>query len=317
MRVIIDGILFKSILDDFAKATTINNRYEKISYNDWKNLYPNDINKSIIFDFDEKNKRFYITVSLQMIYTCFSNDGKLGSFIADNWLHTIEEYNIETQKGNNNMPNNINFNFNFGPVKGDAIRLSMYGLAVQTKSGAYVSYDSKNDEIIDVDILNFKGSNFLYKMPVAIKDIKAGDIVYHNRTLVFVTGISEDKKALNVVDPAAGERKEIMLTRSPFGFNFATKIVNFMENIFNQNASIDNPFGNIWMLMAMQDNEDMGAIIPLLIMNQSNTTDPNMMMLMMMFMSNNNDSSDNSNIIPKMWLMQNMSRNATLPNTSV
>ena len=47
-----------------------------------------------------------------MIYTCFSNDNKLGSFIMDNWLHTIEEYNIETQKGNNNMSSNINFNFN-------------------------------------------------------------------------------------------------------------------------------------------------------------------------------------------------------------
>ena len=183
------------------------------------------------------------------------------------------------------------FKFDFGPVNNNTVRMSMYGLAVRNKTGSFVSYNADSNEIIDVNVFNFNGSNFLYKMPVAIKDVAVGDVVVHQNAPMFVEKIPEDGKTLLVIDVVSGEKKEIMLTRSPFGFNFATKIVNFLGNIFN-NASVseDSPFGNLWMLLAMSNNCDDD--------DDDKNFDPNMLMFMMM--SNN---CENNNLLPMMMMM--------------
>ena len=159
------------------------------------------------------------------------------------------------------------FKFDFGPINGNAVRMSMYGMAVKNKAGTWVSYDTKAGEIMDVDVFNFDGANFMYKMPVAMKDITVGDVVIHHGAPMFVTGKSGDEKGLVVIDVIAGERKEVMLAKSPFGFNFATKVVNFLGNAFNGSATAENPFGNMWMLMAMSgDNKDMKDMLPFMMM---------------------------------------------------
>ena len=196
---------------------------------------------------------------------------------------------LETKINNNNENKKENsimkgFNFDFGPVNPAAVRMSMHGLAVKNKAGTYVSYDAKNDEIVDVDILNFDGAKYIWKMPVPIKDIAVGDTIVHQNVPMFVVGISEDKKALFAVDPVVGERKEIMLTRSPFGFHFATKVVNMLGGMFNSAASAENPFGNMWMLMAMSDeNKDMKEMLPFLMMANGgmNTMNPMMFYCLM------------------------------------
>ena len=55
------------------------------------------------------------------------------------------------------MDNKI-FNFDFGPVKGDNIRMSMYGLAVKNRDGNYVAWDKVNENIMNVDIPQVKSS---------------------------------------------------------------------------------------------------------------------------------------------------------------
>ena len=191
-------------------------------------------------------------------------------------LETKINNNNESKKENSTMKG---FNFDFGPVNPAAVRMSMHGLAVKNKAGTYVSYDAKNDEIVDVDILNFDGAKYIWKMPVAIKDIAVGDTIVHQNVPMFVVGISEDKKALFAVDPVVGERKEIMLTRSPFGFHFATKVVNMLGGMFNGNASAENPFGNMWMLMAMSDeNKDMKELFPFMLMANGGMNNMNPMM---------------------------------------
>lgn len=194
------------------------------------------------------------------------------------------------------------FNFDFGPVNGNIIRMSMYGLAVKNKAGTYVSYNVGNDEIVDVDIFNFDGAQFLYKMPVAIKDIAVGDVVVHQNIPMFVVEVPADGKTLYAVDPVNGEKKEIMLARSPFGFNFATKVVNFLGGMFNGSATAENPFGNMWMLMAMGENKDMNSMLPMMMMAQGNNMDPSMMMMFMAMKDNPND------MLPLMFAMQNMSK---------
>lgn len=189
------------------------------------------------------------------------------------------------------------FNFDFGPVKTDSVKISVYGLAVKNTNGTYVSYDATSGNLMDVDILNFDGSKFLYKMPVAIKDVKVGDIVVHNRIPMFVTNISADAKSLVVVDPVNGEKKDIMLTRSPFGFDFATKIVNIIGNM---SADADNPFGNMWMFaLASGDGKDnsFADLAPLMLMSQGNLNiDP--MMMYALASGGKNDS-----LLPLMFMM--------------
>ena len=187
--------------------------------------------------------------------------------------------NITNEKNEKEISTMKGFNFDFGPVNSSDVRLSMYGLAVKNKAGTYVSYDAKSGEIMDVDIFNFEGSNFLYKMPVAMKDIAVGDVVIHHRAPMFVTGFSHDSKGLIVIDVVSGERKEIMLAKSPFGFNFATKVVNFLGNAFNGAATAENPFGNMWMLMMMGDNKDMKEMLPLMVMANGNMDMSNPLML--------------------------------------
>jgi hypothetical protein len=151
-------------------------------------------------------------------------------------------YNNNTNK--NEESNIMKFNFDFGPVNSSTVRMSMYGLAVKNKAGTWVSYDAASGNIVDVDVFNFDGAKFLYKMPVAIKDIAAGDIVIHNGAPMFVLGVPVGGKTLTVVDTINGERKDIMLATSPFGFNFATKVVNFLGNMMTNAATADSPFGN-------------------------------------------------------------------------
>lgn len=185
------------------------------------------------------------------------------------------EKEISTMKG---------FNFDFGPVNGNAVRMSMYGLAVKNKVGTFVSYDAKSGDIMDVDVFNFEGANFLYKMPVAFKDIAIGDVVIHHNAPMFVVGKSEDGKGLVVVDVIAGERKEVMLAKSPFGFNFATKVINFLGDAFNGTASAENPFGNMWMLFALNgENKDMKEMLPFMLMANGgmNTMNPMMFYCLM------------------------------------
>lgn len=199
------------------------------------------------------------------------------------------------------------FNFDFGPMNGNVVRLSMYGLAVKNKTGTYVAYDATNSALMDVDILNFDGAQFLYKMPVAIKDIVAGDIVIHQGVPMFVQNVVNTNKSLVVIDPVNGERKEIMLARSPFGFDFATKIVNFLGNMTATTASAENPFGNMWMLLAMSsDNKDMSDMLPLMMASKGNI-DPVMMFVCM--------NRDKQNMVPLLWMMmsQNKTSNGVIP----
>ena len=159
----------------------------------------------------------------------------------------------------------MKFNFDFGPVNSSMVRMSLYGLAVKNKAGTWVSYDAKAGDIMDVDILNFDGAKFLYKMPVATKDIAIGDVVIHNGIPMFVIAIAVNGAYITAVDPINGERKDIMPPKSPFGFNFATKVVNLLGNL-NGGATSDNPFGNLGLMLMMGDgNKDMEDLLPLML----------------------------------------------------
>lgn len=193
------------------------------------------------------------------------------------------------------------FNFDFGKITNDSIRMSMYGMAVKNASGVWTAYDKGTGDLMDVDVFNFDGSNFLFKVPVAIKDIAVGDVIVHARKPMFVISKTEAGDLI-AIDPVAGEKKTIMPSKNMFGFNFATKVVFLFDNLMGQAPTSENPFGNMWMLMLMDGKSDMkDMLVPMMLMSQAsgstNTFNPMMLMLM-------NDSDMKDMAIPLMLLNQ-------------
>lgn len=195
------------------------------------------------------------------------------------------------------------FNFDFGKITNDSIRMSMYGMAVKNTSGVWTAYDKSTGDLMDVDVFNFDGSNFLFKMPVAIKDIAVGDVIIHARKPMFVVSKTEAGD-LVAIDPVAGEKKTIMPIRSPFGFNFCTKIISLFDSLMPtaEAPSADNPFGSLWMLALLDGKSDMkDMLVPMMLMSQANgsTNAFNPMMLMLM-----NDGDMKDLAVPLMLMNQ-------------
>lgn len=187
------------------------------------------------------------------------------------------------------------FNFDFGPCD-NTVRLSMYGMAIQNVNGEWVSYNPDSNEIINVDVFNINDSGkYMYKIPVAIADVKIGDIVIHNRVPMFVTTVNKDG-TFEVADVRAGEAKTVIPTRSPFGFNFITKIVSLFNNLTIPDK--DNPFGNMWMFAMLSDDKDfdMKDMLMISLMNGNNDFIGNMNPMMLMLMMDDKNEKNN-------WLM--------------
>lgn len=210
----------------------------------------------------------------------------------------------EMKKENDTMMKGINFDF--GPC-GNTVRLSMYGMAIQNLNGEWVSYNPDSREIINVDVFNMAdGGKYMYKMPVAIADVKIGDIVIHNRVPMFVTAVNENG-TFEVTDVRAGEAKTVIPTRSPFGFNFMTKIVSLFNGLMTPDKN--NPFGNMWMfaMMSGDKNFDMKDMLMISMMTGNSDFIGNMNPMMLMFMMDDKNEKND-------WLMPLMLMNSGMMN---
>ena len=186
------------------------------------------------------------------------------------------------------------FNFDFGPCTNDQVRMSMYGLAIKNANSEWVSYN--DGQVVNVDVLNFDGAKYMFKMPVAVKDIAVGDIVIHNRVPMFVESV---ENGIHVVDIRAGEKKEILPTTNMFGFNFVTKIVSLF-NAFQSSPTPDQPFGNM---------------LPFLMLNgeDGKTMDSDTMLMFMMMQNQNGSANVFANPMMLYFLMKDKSGNDILP----
>ena len=186
--------------------------------------------------------------------------------------------------------------FDFGPCKGKKKKMSMYGLALRNTAGTWVPYAQASGDIIDVDMCNFDGSNFMFKIPAALSEVKIGDIVVHNKVPMFVISVAGNK--LTAVDVCAGEEKTIIPTKNMFGFDFITKIVSVFDAV--QGAPTPNePFGNMLPFLMLQDGKMDKNMALMLMMSQGNkgfTSNPMMMYAMM------SDGVD-SDMLPFMLMM--------------
>ena len=211
------------------------------------------------------------------------------------------EYYNDNEKEKKSM--NMFKGFEFGKVDGNKVRMSMYGLAVRNQAGTWVSYNASAGEVMDVDVFNMDGSQFMYKMPVALSQVKVSDVIIHNCKPMFVTGIGENGKFC-VIDIYEGEEKMILASKSPFGFNFITKVVSLFNFDGMTQANAENPFGNMAMMMALSGDMKMDEILPLMLMTNGNMDMSNpMSMMLMMGMMDKDSKMDNSNLMMMMAMM--------------
>ena len=212
---------------------------------------------------------------------------------------------INNKSENKKEKKDMNFfkNFEFGPVKNDTVRLSPYGLAVKNLDGSWVSYDGASDSIIDVDVFNFEGKNLIYKIPAAPHTIHAGDMIVHQgKGMYVVADVCEGDTCISVIDPRAGESKEILFTKSPFNFTFVTKLVSLLD-MSGIDANPDNPFGNLWPLAMMGDKDcDAATMMAMMMMMNSESCSFDMSNPMMMYALM---SGDNKDMLLPMMLMAN------------
>lgn len=225
-----------------------------------------------------------------------------GAYIASSTIQSeIDKIKVQLDQINNKSENkkekkDMNFfkNFEFGPVKNDTVRLSPYGLAVKNLDGSWVSYDGASDSIIDVDVFNFEGKNLIYKIPVAPHTVRTGDMIVHQgKGMYVVADVCEGDTCVSVIDPRAGESKEILFTKSPFGFTFIVKLVSLLD-MSGIDANPDNPFGNLWPLALMGDKDCDAATMMamMMMMNSSEGYNFDMSNPMMMYALMNGDNKD-------------------------
>ena len=211
-------------------------------------------------------------------------------------------------------------NLEFGPVKAN-YRLSHLGIALQNAAGEIVSYDKQKNEIVNVDFIDIDAKGMIYAMPCAIKDVHVGDVILHtNGHAVFVTSVDN---GIHVVDVAAGEKKEILPTKSIFGFDFVTKIVTLID-FSGMNASAEQPFGNLLPLMLLGKNSDnMKEMLPMMMLmggvNGANTNAFNFDMnnpLMLMALMGGSKDNDFFSMMLMMGMMNQPKINTSLPSPS-
>ena len=238
--------------------------------------------------------------------SCYATVGTINDMVSKvDFDALIEKINaisaVDTNKTNNEEKKEMkNFNFDFGKVMDSQARISMYGIAVKNPSGTWVAYDSKSESMMDVDILNFEGMDALYKMPVALNQVAAGDVIIHNGRPCFVVSFEENGNSFHVIDIYGGEVKDILPAKSPFGFSFVTKIVSLFN--FGGTADATNPFGNMLPFFLMKDGNK-NDMLPMLMLANGGKMDAamaNPMMLMLLM----NDSADKNDVFKMLAFAQ-------------
>lgn len=216
-------------------------------------------------------------------------------------------YNLdENDKKEKKTMSKIFGNVEFGKYTGREIKMSVNGLAYLADNGKYVAYDKNKLTLTDVTDFVFDMDGLLYLFPVAIKDIKIGDIIKHGNSYVIVKDIAGGN-FLEVIEPCSNEVKKVMPLRNIFGFDFYTKVVSLMgEGAF---GTIDesNPFGNMLPFFLMMDNKekegfDAKTFMLMTALNGGAMDFKNNPYLMMMMLDNKGDMGD---LLPLMLIANN------------
>ena len=261
-----------------------------------------DVYNKWIMDIPEINTVLNIDDTVNKITSngtiTFTTDGI--AFSKGNFdIYNLDENDKKEKKNMSKIFGNVEF----GKYTGREIKMSVNGLAYLADNGKYVAYDKNKLTLTDVTDFVFDMDGLLYLFPVAIKDIKIGDIIKHGNSYVIVKDIAGGN-FLEVIEPCTNEVKKVMPLRNIFGFDFYTKVVSLMgEGAF---GTIDesNPFGNMlpFFLMIGDKNTngfDAKTFMLMTVLNGGAMDFQNNPYLMMMMLDKEGDMGD---ILPLMMV---------------
>lgn len=253
---------------------------DAISNKQYKNPIPYDTYRKIknsfqsIFILVDRGDIFVRNDSTTLFHTSFLDDG-FGQFFYDNYVSTTKAVETKTNIKENDTMKMPTMNFDFGPfTEPGVVALSPYGIAVRSSKGEYLTYNAATGATVDVTGFTFDFQKMIYKMPAAIKDLRAGDMVLHRGKPMYVQSIEED--GIHCIDILNSEAKVIVPVTNMFGFNFVTKVVSLM-NFNAAQPSAENPFGNLMPFMMMSS-----------VMGDDSDNDFSKMMMMSMMMGGSN-----------------------------
>ena len=269
---------FRSILTSFQNGIKQNKYNERIPYDVWRafnkadkvNVWLNGILTLKVAALNPDGSWFEYQE-----YEISHSSGGFGSFFFDNYIKNANN----DEKKENNIMTMPNMNFDFGPFTGKEVAVSPYGIAVRNKDGEYLAYNAASGSTINVTGFTFDFQQMIYKMPVAVKDLRAGDMIMHCGKPMYIQN-ADDSKNIQCIDILNSESKVVVPVTNIFGFNFVTKVVSFM-NMGAAQPSADNPFGNLmpFMMMSSIMGEDSGS---------GSNSDFSKMMMMSMMMGGSN-----------------------------
>lgn len=308
-KLILTATEFDNYFQLFSNAVQ-KKRLKRLNYEQWKEIN-NHLKTAIVRQYSiilwQDSENLYLDFFSKTITINNEKDADFCKYLNDNLFipYLYKTPNEPTKnktiiKEKENM--NTTFNFDFGPLDSDFVGLSPYGLAaLNPASNKFIAWDAKNKALVDVETLNFpEGREFFYKIPVAIKEIKVGDIIIHQHVPAFVTEVSKDYSTITVVSPNSCEQRTVVPVKSIFGFNFVTKIVSlFGDGQFT--ASEDAPFGNMLPLLLLGKNKDINPLIFLAMGGQTDFTKNPLLLYALMGDNKNSDA-----LLPLLFMNNNI-----------
>lgn len=202
---------------------------DAISNKQYKNPIPYDTYRKIknsfqsIFILVDRGDIFVKTDSTTLFHTSYKDNG-FGQFFYDNYVSTTKTVETKTNIKENDTMKMPTMNFDFGPfTEPGVVALSPYGIAIRSSKGEYLTYNAATGATVDVTGFTFD----FQKMPAAIKDLRAGDMVLHRGKPMYVQSVEED--GIHCIDILNSEAKVIVPVTNMFGFNFVTKVVSLMN----------------------------------------------------------------------------------------
>lgn len=221
------------------------------------------------------------------------------------------------KKGENKMnTNNMlgRLNLEMGAVDDKRVAFSMNGVAVgDGRTFTAYSADGQATDVTDFVIPEAP----LFKMPVAIKKIKIGDLIVHRDAYMHVKKVRDDGSivAINMLE---AKEETIIPIKNIFGFNYYVKIASPFGSMASD-ADEANPFGKMLPLMMFSGmgGNDGGGMNPMFLMLMMQGGDGDGLnfdfeggdfgpMLPFMLMSNNSGNSGGSDMMQTLLLMQMM-----------
>ena len=282
---ILNSSLINLILDEFSEKVKFG--CKKIPYDSWrtlKKLSNTNTDYAVKIEITDEDSILYLTdIKTDFTSEIPVTDG-FAYLVKERTIHMVDNMNVPKTENKSATTSasrrGFNLNLDFGPIN-DGVAFSPYGLAVRNSKGEFYTYNPATAQTIDVTGFTFDFKGMIYRMPVAVKDIKVGDMIIHKHKPMFVTSI--DNTNIEVIDILDSGIKSIIPTTNPFGFNFVTKIVSLV-NFGGSAPSPDQPFGNIMPMMiasavlgdsndegSMFENMDMGKLFMLnMVTNGSN-----------------------------------------------